>query len=233
MLSPHLVLTPTRESLHRLAEHVVSPCRHAVTGRIGLRPRAGGLGTPPFGPLDTVVAVELDEIVVVDRDGVRRTRATSLRQAGEFAGVTPGAPVDVYSPATPCDLDAPLTFEPDAMRVIADWYAVGAHALSALGRDCAAESPTEPQLWPEHLDLASTVSQVNFGFSPGDAQIHEPYLYVGPSSGRPRVDAFWNTDFGAARTASHIGDAAGAVAFFHEARERLSASPLANERALS
>ena len=39
----------TRASLHTLAEHVLAPARHRVTGRIGLRATEGGFGAPPFG----------------------------------------------------------------------------------------------------------------------------------------------------------------------------------------
>ena len=42
----------------------------------------------------------------------------------------------------------------------------------------------EPVLWPEHLDVAITVDEVNYGISPGDDAIAEPYAYVGPH--RPR-----------------------------------------------
>lgn len=226
-------LTATRESLHRLAEHVVSPCRHAQTGRIGLRPHPRGLQTPPFGPEGEIVAVDLDELVIIDAAGERRTKVSSLRAAGNFAGIAPGAPADVYSPATPCELDAPLTLDVDAMRVLAGWYALGASALAELAARTASESPSEAQLWPEHLDLAMTVGSVNYGFSPGDAARPEPYVYVGPHAGRPTDDDFWNADFGAARPAPDIADAAAAVAFFDAARERLSATALTTERATS
>jgi len=226
-------LVTTRESLHRLAEHVVSPCRYAATGRIGLRPHPCGLRTPPFGDADTVVAVELDELVVTDATGTRRTQVRTLREAGAFVGVTPGAPASVYTPATPCELDAPLSLDVCDMRSLAAWYALGDDALSRLAHDCAGESPAEAQLWPEHLDLATSVSDVNFGFSPGDAHTPEPYAYVGPYSGRPHVDAFWNVEYGALRTAQQIPDATAAVAFFHEARARLAVLPLGNERSTS
>ena len=55
----------------------------------------------------------------------------------------------------------------------------------------------EPVVWPEHLDVAITLDEVNYGVSPGDAYLPEPYAYVGPH--RPRSGAFWNAPFGAAR----------------------------------
>ena len=214
-------LAATREALHRLAEHVVSPSRYAQTGRIGLRPHPGGLRTPAFGPDDTVVSVELDELVVRDATGVRRQPVTTLRAAGAFAGVEPGAPAQVYTPATPCDLDAPLPLDREAMAVIADWYLLGAEALQRLSKRAADEDPSEAQLWPEHLDLAISAGQVNYGFSPGDAANPEPYTYVGPHAGRPRVDRFWNTEFGATCTRSQVRNVSDALEFFNIARADL------------
>jgi hypothetical protein len=211
-------VSDTRAALHRLAEHVVSPARHAETGRIGLRPHPGGLRTPAFGKHDRIVAVELDELVVRDSEGVRRTTVTTLRDAGAFVGVRPGAPADVYPPATECDLDAPLVLDRDAMRLIADWYVLGADALDRLASEAVAEQPSECQLWPEHLDLAITMGAVNYGFSPGDQETDEPYVYVGPHAGPPRRDEFWNSAIGAIRTARHVLSTADALAFFHQAR---------------
>src|SRR4051794_5139972 len=193
------VLVATRQSLHRLAEHVVSPSRYARTGRIGLRPHPGGLRTPVFGDRATEVSVELDELVVRDAHGERRQPVTTLAAAGEFVGGRPGAPADVYQPATECELDRPLMLDRSAMQTIAGWYLLGAEALQQLSDELAAQQPSEAQLWPEHLDLAMTAGAVNFGFSPGDARLPEPYAYVGPHAGPPRADEFWNAPFGAAR----------------------------------
>jgi len=54
-----------------------------------------------------------------------------------------------------------------------------------------------PVLWPEHFDIGITVAEVNYGVSPGDASIGEPYAYVGPW--HVPDGAFWNQPFGAAR----------------------------------
>ena len=216
------VLAQTRESLHRLAEHVVSPSRWAVTGRIGLRPHPGGLTTPAFGPVNTVVAVELGELVVRTPAEDRRLPVTTIREAAAFLGVTPGAPASVYTPATPCDLDAPLVLDPRAMRVLADWYLLGAAALDAVAVALAAEEPTEAQLWPEHLDLAIAAGGVNYGFSPGDAAIDEPYAYIGPHDGPPTRDDFWNAPFGAVRRSSELTSVAAALEFLLEGHARLT-----------
>src|SRR4029078_6532198 len=108
------------------------------------------------------------------------------------AAITWGTPGDAHSPAPPFELDAPLTLDVDAMRVLAGWYALGASALAELAARTASESPSEAQLWPEHLDRAMTVGSVNYGFSPGDAARPEPYVYVGPHAGRPTDQRFRN-----------------------------------------
>jgi hypothetical protein len=54
-----------------------------------------------------------------------------------------------------------------------------------------------PTLWPEHFDVGITMAEVNYGVSPGDATLGEPYAYVGPW--RVPSGAFWNQPFGAAR----------------------------------
>jgi len=224
MTSPLDTLVATREALHRVAEHVISPSRHAQTGRIGLRPHPGGLRTPPFGTEDTVVAVEYDEIVVRNATDERRQAVTTLRAAGEFVGVEPCAPAQVYKPATPCDRDAPIRLDRAAMKVISDWYLLGSQALQRLASLAAAEEPSEAQLWPEHLDLAISVGAVNYGFSPGDAAHPEPYVYVGPHAGRPRVDEFWNAEFGAIRSRSQVRGAGDALDFFNHARAGLGSA---------
>ncbi len=216
----------TRDALHRVAEHVVSPARYAVTGRIGLRPAAGGFATPPFGDGPTVVAVDGVSIVVRAAGVERRTPLTTLRAAAEFVGVNPGAPADVYTPATPLDLDAPLNLDPDAARVLSDWYALGGSALSAFAGEISDEQPTESQLWPEHFDLAMTAGDVNYGFSPGDEQVPDPYVYVGPHGGPPPGEPqFWNAPFGAVRTIRDVGSVEDAVTFLRAGHERLAAPP--------
>src|SRR5919201_4919297 len=93
----------TRESLHALAEHVLCAARYHAMGRIGLQVVHGGFATPPFGDDRRTVGVEGTELVVRAGGRERRAPITTLRAAGELAGVEPGAPSDVYKPATPCD----------------------------------------------------------------------------------------------------------------------------------
>src|SRR5204862_357809 len=65
--------------------------------------------------------------------------------------------------------------------------------------------PLAAVLWPEPFDLGITAGAINYGASPGDAQVADPYLYVGPHDGPPPGDrVFWNAPFGAVRTIDQI-----------------------------
>lgn len=214
-------LPATRDALHRLAEHLLAGARYAATGRIGLVPAPGGFATPPFGAESTVLAVDLDEFVVTRAGQQHRTRIHTLAQVAQFAGVAPGAPEQVYRPVTPLQPDAPLPIDRQAARVLAAWFELGAAALAAFAAEVPDDRPTGAQLWPEHFDLAITAARVNYGVSPGDAAIGEPYLYVGPFDGPPAgADEFWNAPFGAALGMSEVSTVDRAVEFFHAGRTR-------------
>lgn len=216
-------LTRTREALHRLAEHVLSPARRAVTGRIGLRPAPGGFATPPFGADERVVAVEGTDLVVRTKAGeVRRAPITTLRAAAETAGVELGAGTAPYALVTPVEPDVPLDLDPVAAKTLADWYALGAAALARFAAEIPQDDPSAAQLWPEHFDLGIAAGAVNYGVSPGDAHVALPYLYVGPHDPPPRDD-FFTHSFGAVRTIEQVGSVDDALAFFRTGRERAAA----------
>jgi hypothetical protein len=109
--------------------------------------------------------------------------------------------------------DEPVHVDPAAAAVLADCYAAGDGALRRLFPDL------EPVLWPEHFDLGVTSDEVNYGVSPGDGYLPEPYAYVGPW--QPRTGEFWNAPFGAARRLADLAGADGLFAFFGEGRELL------------
>jgi len=214
-------LAATRTGLHQVAEHILASALHAETGEIALMPSPGGFRTPPFGKDRRFLAVAGAELVAGGAGGSRRTALTTLRAAADFAGIAPGAPAEVYRPATPLDLDKPLMIDPAAARVLADWYQLGARALRSFAVEFPGDEPSAAVLWPEHFDLGITAGPINYGASPGDSHVPEPYLYVGPHQGPPPGDpAFWNAPFGAARTIHQIGAAADAAAFFRAGRAR-------------
>ena len=217
-------LAATRTGLHQVAEHILAAALHAETGEIALMPSPGGFRTPPFGQDRKFLAVDGTELVAGGMGSSRRTALTTLRAAAEFARITPGAPAEVYRPATPLDLDERLTIDPAAARVLADWYQLGEQALRGFAADIPDDQPTAAVLWPEHFDLGITAGAVNYGASPGDTQVADPYLYVGPHDGPPPGDpAFWNAPYGAVRTIDQIGAAADAAAFFRDGRARVLA----------
>ena len=213
-------LPTTRDAWHRLAEHVLSAARHAVTGRIGLIPAPGGFATPAFGPDACVLAVDLDEFVVSRNGQQQRTPIVTIAQVADFAGITPGAPEQVYRPVTPLQPDTLLQIDRQAARLLADWYQLGWQALAAFAAAVPGDDPTSAQLWPEHFDLGVTAARVNYGVSPGDMLIPEPYLYVGPHDGPSAADEFWNAPFGAVLRYHEVSSVETAVDFFHHGRKR-------------
>jgi hypothetical protein len=210
-------LVTTRRALHAVAEHVLAAARYAAEGRIGLAAVPDGFGTPTFGERCRI-EVQVDELVVVAGDDVRREKLTTLHRAGELAGVEPVAP-PVYPAATSIDPDVPLAIEPGAARVIADWFALVDAALRRVSMELT--EPTPSTLWPEHFDLALSASEVNYGGSPGDNEHEEPYLYIGPfARPLPAVgEGFWNEPFGASLPRSAVPDVDTAVAFFRRGRD--------------
>ena len=73
---------------HRLAYSVVAEARYQCNGKFGLRYVRGGFGTPFFGD-DAQVRVAGNQLVVQTAARARSTTITTLREAGEFAGVVP------------------------------------------------------------------------------------------------------------------------------------------------
>ena len=73
-----------------------------------------------------------------------------------------------------------------------------------------------PTLWPEHFDIGITMAEINYGVSPGDALIGEPYAYVGPW--QVPAGAFWNQPFGAARPLGQLTSPQAILEFFLEGR---------------
>ena len=203
----------TRVALHRLAFFVLAPMRRLHTGRIGLRPTLGGFGTPPFAADGAAVQVRIEATrLVLDREGITSVLdlagGVSLVQAASFLGVAidPGAAEGFDGPALG-DAERPLELDARSIELIARWYELGSGFLATLrsaGADDAVP-PSEPQIWPEHFDLALDLgdegagTRVNVGFSPGDAFSGEPYVYVGPwdRTVLEGGDPVWDAPFGA------------------------------------
>ena len=152
-----------------------------------------------------------------DAGEVRTAPLTTLAAAAAFVGVDPGAP-PLRTHKTALRPDATVTLDPTAMAALSAWYSSIGAALEQLRTESIANGAeaSPVQLWPEDFDLATTIGAVNFGGSPGDAHIAEPYAYVGPHA-RPlphTADPFWNESFGAARRHHEIASSDDALAFF-------------------
>ncbi|MDP9072699.1 MAG: hypothetical protein M3N98_00760 [Actinomycetota bacterium] len=186
----------TRESLRALACYVISPARKARTGRIGLRAHRGGISTPLFDD-GSRISVRRDRLCLDPGDCVA---ITTLRAAAAFVGLAISSDPGVGADLPAYDPDVELLVDPEASQRLGDWYALADGVLAGL----AAEEPgvTEAQLWPEHFDLAAQLDlgngdAVNIGFSPGDGELPEPYLYVGPHDPTRQSGPYWNASFGA------------------------------------
>jgi len=198
-LSPSFAAT--REALRALACYAVSPARKARTGRIGLRAFEGGIATPPFEDGARIV-VHGDEL----RSGTGKVaRLTTVADAARMLGVNLSPDPGVGHDLPPFAPDADLNIDRDASLALGAWYGFAQGSLDRLGDVVPGGAEvSEAQLWPEHFDLAVTVTlgggaKVNVGFSPGDTFSGDPYVYVGPydTSGLDRTDGYWNAPFGA------------------------------------
>jgi hypothetical protein len=94
----------------------------------------------------------------------------------------------------------------DSARALAAWFDLGAVLLGELREHYGGHDATMPTIWPEHFDIAMEMgdakagSRANYGASPGDAAILQPYLYVGPWEESRRTGALATHGFGAAAT---------------------------------
>ena len=218
----------TRRGLHAVAEHVLVPARYAATSKIGLRWTLGGFGTPFFG-LDRQLRVARGRII----DGDREEPLTTLGAAARFVGITAGAPIDVFTPTTACDLEAHLGVDPHVASAYGDFFGFCTSVLEQLRAESVpGDAPSRVQLWPEHFDVSvdlgaeSAGGRATFGGSPGDADHPFPYLYV--SVWTPHAGPFWNEPFGASFAhrglLEEVDQRVTALHFFRTARARLAAT---------
>ena len=204
----HDELAVTRRSLHGVAELVLAGPQYRVTGRLRLEVVPGGFATTLMPRL------RVDRSGVSGPEGVMAAIGGRTPHAlGAELGVVAGRPEGAYAGGSGVDPGETLAVDHDHAGVILGALALGHDALAAFA---PGESPV---LWPEHFDVAIRVHEMNFGVSPGDGFIEEPYAYVGVVS-PPAGDRFWNAPFGAAVPLHDLPDALAITGFFAEGRER-------------
>lgn len=193
-------LTQTRRSLHGVAEGVIAGPQYREYGTIRLRVTPGGFGgaRSPW----RVDGVELT-------DGSQRLALEGTFGAlAAAAGVEFGPPEGLYHDTSGCQPGEEIVIDPGSAGRLEAVFEIGELGMRAFAPG------SEPIIWPEHFDLGITVDEVNYGISPGDAAIPEPYAYVGPHE--LPTGEFWNAPFGAYRGFDELGDAAAIEAFFVE-----------------
>jgi hypothetical protein len=222
MANPVATLPPsysqTRSRLHLVAARVLAAARYQAVGKLGLEVVPGGFGTPAFDGRRLVVT---DGVL---SDGSREHRLTSLGEAAQFAGVDLEAEIHPVLKLAG-DATTDVSVDEAAAGIAASWYGLCQDALERFTAVCsAAEEASAITLWPEHFDLALAAgtepTRANYGGSPGDSYLAEPYLYVGPFA--PRDGNFWNAGFGAALTYVEVVGGADPLEFFLAGRELLA-----------
>jgi hypothetical protein len=187
------------EDLHAVAEQVLAAARFAAVGKVGLEPTADGFGTPAFDGPAGPRCVRVAGVVLVVEDGGLTTAThplTTVRELAEVAGVDLSAPVGTFAPNTPRDPDRPLVVDAGAAQVVAAWFELGSAVIHDLVASAGPDdNPSAAWVWPEHFDLGMALgpeaARANYGISPGDGGVPEPYAYVGPWNGTTD-DPYWN-----------------------------------------
>jgi hypothetical protein len=208
-----------RDTMRRVATHVVAQAQQRETGHFALMALPGGFGTPQFGAQRTRVRVVGGSLVVERADGQRdgeRTATTdvltiagsSIRALCAGIGFEPDPDLSVGGDTPPPgDLDEPLSLDSIVAAILGDWYGLGQRAMDDAVASLPDAQASVVRLWPEHfdvgIDLAADAARkpdvrVNLGASAGDGSHQEPYVYVGPwGDERPGPSDYWNAPFGA------------------------------------
>jgi hypothetical protein len=202
-------LAVTRRALHGVAELVLAGPQHASFDTVRLRVVPGGFATSVADPPVRLLGLHCER-------GARSALVdgSTPRDLAAALGLGASTLYHVYSDGSGVGLGEVLHLDDQAVRTLTDAWSAGDGALRRL------DQAQHPVLWPEHFDVGISLEEVNYGVSPGDATIPEPYAYVGPWT-VPRPDDFWDRPFGAARLLSGLAGADDVHAFFVEGRRRL------------
>ncbi|TCO58302.1 hypothetical protein [Actinocrispum wychmicini] len=205
-------LTTTRRFLHGVAELLLAGPQWRATGELALAVVEGGFTTTAAPALRLQGDKLLTEFGQVELNGHTYTDVASV------AGIQAGEPAGVYGEGSGVRPDEVITMDSAQRETLLRAFREGDHALREFAPDLV------PVLWPEHFDVAITLDRVNYGVSPGDHHLAEPYAYVGPHD--TVQDDFFNAPFGAARPLARLGDANAITQFFRTGQDLLSRSDL-------
>jgi hypothetical protein len=196
-------LSTTRRALHAVAELLIAGPQYEAAGDIRLAARQGGFGgwdgsAPGVSGTDLITATD------------RFPLGGSVNELARRAGISPRMLRDVYTGGPEFSFDEPTEVTAAAADVLLRSFTDGDAALRLL------DPGQVPTLWPEHFDIGITMAEINYGVSPGDTAIGEPYAYVGPW--QVPAGAFWNQPFGAARPLGQLTSRQAILEFFLEGR---------------
>ena len=196
----------TRRAAHALAEHVVSaallprddPHRAASRRRAGSARRCSAT--------DERVRVDGTALVHERAGADRRAEITTLRGRRPSSACPLGAPRRVQAGDRARSRHSPRRRPRRGRSRSPTGTPSGVRCCTTCAPNYSDQPSTDSQIWPEHFDLACEIgdadagTRANYGASPGDAAIPQPYLYVGPwdaSRARAVLAAY---PFGAALT---------------------------------
>ncbi|WP_445170136.1 hypothetical protein ACTXG7_12935 [Mycolicibacterium sp. Dal123E01] len=175
----------TRRQLHGIAESFIAGPQYRATGTIRLAVRLDG-----FSATTLAIAVHGTTLVWPDGSAALAGPVSGLVTA---SGLDIGPPAGVYDSVAALDPGTVLDLDADAADAIYRCLYAGGFAINTVLPE------GHSVLWPEHLDVAASAGEVNYGVSAGD-DFHElPYAYVGPwdFATAPRTGPPWNAPFGA------------------------------------
>jgi hypothetical protein len=178
-------LEQTRQSLHGIAELLLAGPQYQRDGTIRLRVVPGAIATV------TLPELRADHLNVWFDGTVVPVRGASYAELASRLGVVAGGTEGLYHDGSGAQPSEHPELDPEAALALLDALHRGDQALRSFAPDAT------PVLWPEHFDVGITLDDVNYGVSPGDGYLGEPYMYIGPY--KPRTGEFWNAPFGAAR----------------------------------
>jgi hypothetical protein len=119
----------------------------------------------------------------------------------------------------------PPGVDPGAITWVGAFFGFAWSVLETLRADLDTPEQTRVQLWPEHFDAALAAEPATYGFSPGDDDVDEPYVYVSlwDADRASRSPDLWNaTHFPGAIVPAHdVVTVDAALAWLRERRAAL------------